>query len=91
MHVVTWKLTSPQIASRHLVDDDRQKLDPDSKGRYYSQLLQHKEAPLASKQIELDLPRTLPNNRHFASVSSGGIDLLRRVLRAYSIHNPAVG
>lgn len=43
------------------------------------------------RQIELDLLRTLPNNRHFESQDSMGIQRVRRVLRSYSIFNPAVG
>ncbi|CAK8677308.1 unnamed protein product [Clavelina lepadiformis] len=67
----------------------RQKLELDRS--YYKDLVHSKEAQLPSKQIELDLLRTLPNNRHFSSLSSSGIDQLRRVLRAYSIHNPSIG
>lgn len=43
------------------------------------------------KQIELDLLRTLPNNRHFENPNSRGIQRVRRVLRAYAIFNPTVG
>ncbi|XP_078484325.1 TBC1 domain family member 2B-like [Ciona intestinalis] len=67
----------------------RQRLD--SGGSYYSQLVESKEAQLPSKQIELDLLRTLPNNRHFASMACPGVEQLRRVLRAYSVHNPSIG
>ena len=42
------------------------------------------------KQIELDLLRTLPNNKHFESLESDGTCRLRRVLTAYSRHNPQV-
>ncbi|CAH1259224.1 TBC1D2B [Branchiostoma lanceolatum] len=45
----------------------------------------------AGKQIELDLMRTLPHNVHYASMESEGIQKLRRVLVAYSWHNPAIG
>jgi len=44
----------------------------------------------AAKQIELDLLRTLPNNKHYESPHSSGIPKLRRVLLAYSLHNPEV-
>ena len=44
-----------------------------------------------AKQIELDLLRTLPNNKHFESLESDGTCRLRRVLQAYSRHNPVVG
>uniref|UniRef100_H2YR54 Rab-GAP TBC domain-containing protein n=1 Tax=Ciona savignyi TaxID=51511 RepID=H2YR54_CIOSA len=67
----------------------RMKLDAD--GSYYSKLVKSKDAQLPSKQIELDLLRTLPNNRHFSSMSCDGVEQLRSVLRAYSIHNPAIG
>ncbi|XP_035673748.1 TBC1 domain family member 2B-like [Branchiostoma floridae] len=45
----------------------------------------------AGKQIELDLMRTLPHNVHYGSMESEGIQKLRRVLVAYSWHNPAIG
>ncbi|XP_050686247.1 TBC1 domain family member 2B-like [Eriocheir sinensis] len=45
----------------------------------------------ATKQIELDLLRTLPNNRHYETFFSDGIAKLRRVLLAFSRHNPQVG
>ena len=41
-------------------------------------------------QIELDLLRTLPNNKHYDSPNADGIPKLRRVLLAYSVHNPEV-
>lgn len=44
-----------------------------------------------SKQIELDLLRTLPNNKHFDHPDSMGIQRVRRVLRAYAKYNPIVG
>ena len=46
---------------------------------------------MIAKQIDLDLLRTMPNNKHFATISADGIDQLRRVLRAFSIHNPSIG
>nr|XP_042716970.1 TBC1 domain family member 2A [Chrysemys picta bellii] len=45
----------------------------------------------ASRQIELDLPRTLTNNRHFTSPTSQLVPKLRRVLLAFSWQNPAIG
>lgn len=45
----------------------------------------------ASRQIELDLPRTLTNNRHFASPASQLIPKLRRILLAFSWQNPTIG
>ncbi|XP_059091006.1 TBC1 domain family member 2B-like isoform X2 [Tigriopus californicus] len=44
----------------------------------------------AAKQIELDLLRTLPNNKHYDGPYADGIAKLRRVLLAYSVHNPEV-
>lgn len=83
------------------IGKDRTNYGPD----YYQGLLQPK--PLSSansssikkptqlnpsyKQIELDLLRTLPNNRHFENLDSSGTVRLRRVLTAYSEHNPKVG
>ena len=42
----------------------------------------------AAKQIELDLLRTLPNNIYYENNHSKGVPKLRRVLLAYSLHNP---
>ncbi|CAM9492476.1 unnamed protein product [Lampetra planeri] len=60
---------------------------------YYCELLErsHGQHNPAARQVELDLPRTLPNNRHFETQSSEGIVKLRRVLLAYAWHNPEVG
>lgn len=60
---------------------------------YYENLLcmaRDKPNP-ASKQIELDLLRTLPNNKHYASPSADGIQKLRNVLLAFSWRNPDIG
>ncbi|XP_065601694.1 TBC1 domain family member 2A [Cyrtonyx montezumae] len=60
---------------------------------HYQRLLGHSkntEHP-ACRQIELDLPRTLTNNKHFSSPTSQLIPKLRRVLLAFSWHNPAIG
>lgn len=67
----------------------RDSLAPD----YYETLLnvaRDKPNP-ASKQIELDLLRTLPNNKHYSSPSAGGIQKLRNVLMAFSWRNPDIG
>ncbi|XP_029952898.1 TBC1 domain family member 2B [Salarias fasciatus] len=67
----------------------REQLAPD----YYETLLnvaRDKPNP-ASKQIELDLLRTLPNNKHYASPSAAGIQKLRNVLIAFSWRNPDIG
>uniref|UniRef100_A0A8C8VFM7 TBC1 domain family member 2 n=1 Tax=Pelusios castaneus TaxID=367368 RepID=A0A8C8VFM7_9SAUR len=60
---------------------------------HYKKLLHQCEATdhPASRQIELDLSRTLTNNRHFASPTSQLIPKLRRVLLAFSWQNPAIG
>uniref|UniRef100_A0ACB8E511 TBC1 domain member 2B n=1 Tax=Sphaerodactylus townsendi TaxID=933632 RepID=A0ACB8E511_9SAUR len=60
---------------------------------YFQTLLQNalKKQNPASKQIELDLLRTLPNNKHYASPTSEGIQKLRNVLLAYSWRNPDIG
>lgn len=67
---------------------------------YYQSLLDPNKKPntnslgamnQATKQIELDLLRTLPNNKHFETLDSSGTIRLRRVLTAYSEHNPKVG
>ncbi|XP_064414327.1 TBC1 domain family member 2A isoform X2 [Latimeria chalumnae] len=60
---------------------------------HYEKLLKKCETAThpSSKQIELDLNRTLINNKHFASPSSEFIQKLRRVLLAFSWQNPTVG
>ncbi|XP_066557902.1 TBC1 domain family member 2B [Amia ocellicauda] len=60
---------------------------------YYALLLQkaHEIQNPASKQIELDLLRTLPNNKHYCSPASEGIQKLRNVLLAFSWRNPDIG
>ncbi|XP_026537803.1 TBC1 domain family member 2B isoform X3 [Notechis scutatus] len=67
----------------------KEKKPPD----YFQELLQDmlKKQNPASKQIELDLLRTLPNNKHYASPASEGIQKLRNVLVAFSWHNPEIG
>ena len=42
-------------------------------------------------QIELDLLRTLPRNRHYEDLQSEGVPKLRRILLAYTQHNPDIG
>ena len=49
---------------------------------------------LSPPQIELDVPRTFPDHPLFAPDSPEGEvgrGALRRVLRAYAMHDPAVG
>ncbi|XP_071749014.1 TBC1 domain family member 2B isoform X3 [Lepeophtheirus salmonis] len=61
---------------------------------YYKKLLSNynpsRNLTPAAKQIELDLLRTLPNNKHYDSPHADGIPKLRRVLLAYSVHNPDI-
>ncbi|XP_004600309.2 TBC1 domain family member 2A isoform X2 [Sorex araneus] len=45
----------------------------------------------AARQIELDLNRTFPSNKHFTCPTSGFPDKLRRVLLAFSWQNPTIG
>ncbi|XP_072460331.1 TBC1 domain family member 2A isoform X1 [Notamacropus eugenii] len=45
----------------------------------------------AFRQIELDLNRTLTNNKHFTSPTSKFISKLRRILLAFSWQNPSIG
>ncbi|KAM4708180.1 TBC1 domain family member 2A isoform 2-T2 [Discoglossus pictus] len=60
---------------------------------HYEKLLKKCETsqhPL-TQQIELDLHRTLTNNKHFSCPTSEFIQKLRRVLLAFSWHNPTIG
>ncbi|XP_005382884.1 PREDICTED: TBC1 domain family member 2A [Chinchilla lanigera] len=61
-------------------------------GRYQELLSQGRacEHP-AARQIELDLNRTFPNNKHFTCPTSNFPDKLRRVLLAFSWQNPTIG
>ncbi|CAL1546393.1 unnamed protein product [Lymnaea stagnalis] len=45
----------------------------------------------AIKQIQLDLLRTLPDNRFFDNIDSPGVAKLESVLLCYSVHNPLIG
>ncbi|KAH1169360.1 hypothetical protein KIL84_013950 [Mauremys mutica] len=70
-----------------------QRLSHHHAAHHYESLLrqcERTEHP-ASRQIELDLPRTLTNNRHFTSPTSQLVPKLRRVLLAFSWQNPAIG
>ena len=42
-------------------------------------------------QIELDLLRTLPNNKHYEAIDSEGVIKLRKVLLAFSEYNKMIG
>ncbi|KAK2488424.1 hypothetical protein MC885_020535 [Smutsia gigantea] len=59
----------------------------------YQELLSRSQAceHPAAHQIELDLNRTFPNNKHFTCPTSSFPDKLRRVLLAFSWQNPAIG
>ncbi|XP_067677060.1 TBC1 domain family member 2B-like [Haliotis asinina] len=72
------------------IDQSRQKLGP---GYYKSLVVRAKDTKSnpAAKQIELDLLRTLPNNRHFETLESDGIKKLRRILLAFSAQNMVIG
>ncbi|CAL8357953.1 unnamed protein product [Merluccius merluccius] len=45
----------------------------------------------ASRQIQLDLHRTLTTNEHFSSPSSPALQKLKRILLAFSWQNPTIG
>ncbi|XP_012624476.2 TBC1 domain family member 2A isoform X1 [Microcebus murinus] len=59
----------------------------------YQELLGRSQASKhpAARQIELDLNRTFPNNKHFTCPTSSFPDKLRRVLLAFSWQNPTIG
>ncbi|XP_059534333.1 LOW QUALITY PROTEIN: TBC1 domain family member 2B [Myotis daubentonii] len=78
---------------RWCVDLHTRKLREAAAPGYFAALLRaalEKQNP-ASQQIELDLLRTLPNNRHYAGPASEGIQQLRHVLLAFSWRNPDIG
>lgn len=59
---------------------------------YYQNLLNHGKDvdKICVDQIELDIKRTMPSNVFFAGTGPG-VSKLRRVLLAFSRHNPEVG
>lgn len=77
------------------VGTDRRERGPD----YYQSLIEPRQQASgakqnmnpSSKQIELDLLRTLPNNRYFETIDSSGTVRLRRVLTAFASHKPRIG
>ncbi|CAK6442372.1 unnamed protein product [Pipistrellus nathusii] len=78
---------------RWCVDLHTRKLREGAAPGYFAALLRaalEKQNP-ASQQIELDLLRTLPTNRHYAGPASDGIPPLRNVLLAFSWRNPDIG
>ena len=69
-----------------------QKTQIDIDEGYYRNLLELSQGQTAAiKQVQLDLLRTLPNNKHFKREDSDGIKKLNRVLLAFSYHNPRIG
>ena len=58
---------------------------------FYKNLLSKGGDNLFTKQIELDLMRTLPNNCLFNNVTATGVDKLRNVLLAFSLYNIEIG
>ncbi|KAL8570031.1 hypothetical protein ACOMHN_036308 [Nucella lapillus] len=73
------------------VGQTRDKLGPLYYKKDLGERIKNSKSNPAVKQIELDLLRTLPSNRHFDSIDSDGIPKLRRVLLSYSVHNPLIG
>ncbi len=62
-----------------------------SPGVYHAHVTRGAPPPCAA-QIELDLPRTFPDNVHFRPAASAPrLQQLRRILTAYAAFNPAVG
>ncbi|XP_035273014.1 TBC1 domain family member 2A-like isoform X1 [Anguilla anguilla] len=60
--------------------------------RYRDMLEKSRATPHpASRQIQLDLHRTLIGNQHFSSPSDPAVQQLHRVLLAFSWQNPAIG
>lgn len=74
-----------------LVGTKKEKLGPN----YYNDLVKRQDLTTGSdpaiKQIELDLLRTLPNNKHYETIESDGIVKLRNVLHAFSRYNTMIG
>uniref|UniRef100_A0A3B4BK74 TBC1 domain family, member 2 n=1 Tax=Periophthalmus magnuspinnatus TaxID=409849 RepID=A0A3B4BK74_9GOBI len=57
----------------------------------YQQVLSQSRSGPWSRQIDLDLPRTLCTNHNFSSPSSPALQQLRRILMAFSWENPSIG
>ncbi|XP_029968083.1 TBC1 domain family member 2A [Salarias fasciatus] len=70
----------------------RTKTIQDHHPQHYQQLCEKSRTSPhpASRQIQLDLHRTLTTNQNF-SPSSPALQQLRRILLAFSWHNPAIG
>ncbi|CAG0879469.1 unnamed protein product [Darwinula stevensoni] len=88
-------LEKRRIVWSHLIRARLPGIQEKLESKYYHQLLGtftgHTRMDPVAKQIELDLVRTLPNNRHYESLDSDGIPRLRRVLLAFSLHHPDIG
>ena len=68
-------------------------MDNAPSGGYYEKLLVMNQDEKVVDQIELDLERTFPANRHYEHGEDGkkGNDVLRRILCAYARHNRKTG
>lgn len=68
-------------------------MDNAPSGGYYEKLLLMNQDEKVVDQIELDLERTFPANRHYEHGEDGkkGNDVLRRILCAYARHNRKTG
>lgn len=77
------------------IGPERRQHEPD----YYQNLTETKQQANGSKQsmnpcskqIELDLLRTLPSNKYFETIDSPGTVRLRKVLTAFASHKPHIG
>ncbi|KAG2449397.1 hypothetical protein HYH02_005547 [Chlamydomonas schloesseri] len=56
---------------------------------YYGNLVRAQTLSKATAQVELDLPRTFPGHPYLSAEE--GRAAMRRILTAYSVHNPVVG
>ena len=72
---------------RRVTADVRGRDDPG----FYKTLLSQAGNNIFTKQIELDLMRTLPNNCLFNTTTATGVDKLRNVLLAFSRYNLEIG
>ncbi|XP_029649821.1 TBC1 domain family member 2B isoform X3 [Octopus sinensis] len=72
------------------VSHRRKHLHADHYQKLVAQVINQKPNPEA-KQIELDLLRTLPNNKYYMSLESEHVQKLRRVLLAFSWQCSSIG
>jgi hypothetical protein len=73
---MTWNYLEVSAQFYAVLNQNKEWID-----EYYKHLL----------QIETDLLRTLPSNKHYECMDADGIPKLRRVLLAFSIYNASVG